>query len=182
MLTLTPLAIAEVLVVTPDVYPDARGYFFEAWNAATFSQAGLEQSFVQDNVSFSQRGTLRGLHYQIEQPQGKLVRALVGTIFDVAVDVRRGSPTFGAWVGAELSAENHRALWVPPGFAHGFLVTSSHALISYKCTTPYHRAHERAIVWNDAELAIDWPTDGAGPLLSPKDAAAPTFRDAEVFA
>jgi dTDP-4-dehydrorhamnose 3,5-epimerase len=179
----TPLAIPDVVLVEPRVFGDERGYFMEVWHALKFAEAGLDLSFVQDNQSRSRKGTLRGLHYQIEHAQGKLVRAISGTIFDVAVDLRRRSPSFGRWVGASLSGENKSQLYVPPGFAHGFLVTSEDAVVEYKCTDFYSPAHERSLVWDDPTVAIDWPIPpGVEPVLSAKDSAAAVLRDAEVFA
>ena len=171
-----------VKLLEPKVFGDDRGFFLESWNAAVFADAGIDASFVQDNHSRSARHVLRGLHYQIVAPQGKLVRVVAGAVFDVAVDIRRSSPNFGHWTGALLSAENKRMFWVPPGFAHGFVVLSETADFLYKCTTLYAPAHERSIAWNDPDLAIDWRLDGATPLLSPKDAAASRLADAEVFA
>jgi dTDP-4-dehydrorhamnose 3,5-epimerase len=176
----TRTAIPDVLVIEPKVFGDARGFFLESWNARSFAAAGLPAGFVQDNHSRSPRGVLRGLHYQIVQPQGKLVRVVVGEVFDVAVDVRRASPTFGRWVGERLSADNKRMLWIPPGFAHGFLVLSEAADFLYKTTDYYAPEHERVIAWNDPDLAIAWPLEGA-PTLSARDAAGARFRDAEVF-
>lgn len=169
-----------VLLIEPKVFKDERGFFFESWNGRAFAEHGIPLNFVQDNYSHSKRGVLRGLHYQIKQPQGKLVRALAGEIYDVAVDIRRGSPHFGKWVGVQLSAENKRMAWVPPGFAHGFLVLSDHAEVLYKNTDYYAPEHERCISWNDAALAIDWPLQGT-PLLSPKDAQGLRLHDAETF-
>ena len=175
--TVTPAAISEVLVLKPKVFGDARGFFFESFNQRDFEQAtgltGLQ--FVQDNHSKSARGVLRGLHYQIQQPQGKLVRVVQGEVFDVAVDLRKSSPTFGQWVGEVLSASNHKQLWVPPGFAHGFVVLSDTALFQYQVSAPYDRASDAGLRWNDARLAIDWPV--SAPLLSDKDAAAPFLAD-----
>jgi len=179
----TPTAIPDVLIIEPKVFGDSRGFFFESFNQAAFdAAAGQPAGFVQDNHSRSARGVLRGLHYQIQKPQGKLVRVVRGAVFDVAVDIRRASPTFGRWVGVELTEDNHRQLWVPPGFAHGFVVTSESADFLYKTTEFYAPAHERAILWNDADLGIDWPDLGMAPLLSAKDAAASPFRSAETFA
>lgn len=170
----TRLAIPDVVLIEPKVFGDARGFFFESFNQRAFNEAtGTNHQFVQDNHSRSSRGVLRGLHYQIQQPQGKLVRVAQGAVFDVAVDIRRSSPTFGQWVGVELSAENHRQLWVPPGFAHGFLVLSESAEFLYKTTDYYAPQHERSIAWNDASLGIDWPDAGGPPSLSAKDAVAP---------
>ena len=163
------------------MFGDARGFFFESFNARDFAQAtGLKVDFVQDNHSKSGHGVLRGLHYQIRHPQGKLVRVVQGEVFDVAVDLRRASPTFGRWVGERLSAENHRQLWIPPGFAHGFVVLSDSAEFLYKTTDYWFPEHERSLRWNDPALAIDWRVQGQ-PLLAAKDAAAPLLRDAEVF-
>ena len=178
----TPTEIPSVVLVEPTVFGDERGFFIESWERRKFAAAGIDADFVQDNHSRSVRGTLRGLHYQIEQPQGKLVRVTSGEVYDVAVDVRRASPTFGRWVGAVLSADNRRQLWIPPGFAHGFYVTSDAAEFQYKCTDFYAPAHERTIRWDDPDLAIDWPVPaGARPLLSPKDADGIRFRDADVY-
>jgi dTDP-4-dehydrorhamnose 3,5-epimerase len=180
---LTRTAIADVLLVTPAIFGDARGYFMETWHAEKFSAAGLDLTFVQDNQSVSGRGTLRGLHYQIRHPQGKLIRVVAGEIFDVAVDLRRSSPTFGQWVGAMLSGENKTQLYVPPGFAHGFLVTSDSAVVVYKCTDFYHPEHERTLLWNDADLAIDWPLlSGSRPLLSGKDMDGMRLGESESYA
>jgi dTDP-4-dehydrorhamnose 3,5-epimerase len=174
--------IPEVILIRPQVFGDARGYFLETWQKSRFAEAGVGADFVQDNHSHSARGVLRGLHYQIRQPQGKLVRVVTGSVFDVAVDVRRSSPTFGRWVGYELSDQNHHMLWVPPGFAHGYLVLSESADFLYRCTDFYAPQSERAIRWDDADLGVRWPLPGgAAPVLSGKDAAAPRFRDAEYF-
>jgi dTDP-4-dehydrorhamnose 3,5-epimerase len=177
-----PTEIPEVVLVRPKVFGDPRGYFFESWEERKFAAGGLDAKFVQDNHSRSARNILRGLHYQIQQPQGKLVRVVTGAVFDVAVDIRRSSPTFGRWVGATLSAENHHMLWVPPGFAHGFVVLSESADFLYRCTDFWAPQYERAIQWNDPDLKISWPLPpGASPVLSAKDAVAPRFRDAEYF-
>ncbi len=176
----TPLAIPEVILMEPRVFGDARGFFLESWNRRSFAEHGLDLDFVQDNHSRSRRGVLRGLHYQIQQPQGKLVRVVSGEVFDVAVDLRRSSPTFGQWVGATLSAENHRLLWVPPGFAHGFYVLSEVADFLYKATDFYAATHERTIIWNDPDIAIDWPLQGE-PLLAPKDAAGSPLAEAPCY-
>lgn len=174
--------IAEVKLITPRVIADNRGYFKETWNRKAFAEAGLDLDFVQDNQSRSSRGVLRGLHYQLHQPQGKLVRVLSGSIFDVAVDLRRSSPSFGEWAGAELSAENHAMLWVPAGFAHGFYVTSESAEISYKCTDFYSPGDERTIRWDDPELQIAWPIPpGQSPAVSEKDAQGVPFATADLF-
>lgn len=175
-------ALPGVRLIEPRVFGDDRGFFLESWNARAFAEAGLDVDFVQDNHSRSARHVLRGLHYQIANPQGKLVRVTVGAVFDVAVDLRRSSPHFGHWVGYELSAENKRMLWVPPGFGHGFVVLSESADFLYKCTTFYAPANERSLAWNDPALGIDWQLGSAAPLLSAKDAAAPCLTDAEVFA
>ena len=177
----TPTSIPDVRIVQPQVWTDPRGFFLEFWNSEGFAQAGIDQSFVQDNHSRSVEGTLRGLHYQIEQAQGKLVRVVTGRIFDVAVDLRRGSPTFARWVGTEISEENNRQLWIPPGFAHGFYVRSEQADVIYKCTAHYSAEHERTLRWDDPELAIEWPLHGAAPLLSAKDAAGLPLRLAPVY-
>ncbi len=174
--------IPEVILIRPKVFGDTRGYFLETWQKTRFAEAGVGVDFVQDNHSHSARGVLRGLHYQIRQPQGKLVRVVTGSVFDVAVDVRRSSPTFGRWVGYELSAQNHQMLWVPPGFAHGYLVLSESADFLYRCTDFYAPQSERAIRWDDADLGVRWPLPGGtAPVLSGKDSAAPRFRDAEYF-
>jgi dTDP-4-dehydrorhamnose 3,5-epimerase len=178
-----PLEIAGLVLVRPAVYADERGAFFECWHSRKFAAAGIDVEFVQENHSRSRRGTLRGLHYQLERPQGKLVRAVVGTIYDVAVDMRRSSATFGRWVGMELSEENGCMLWIPPGFAHGFLAVSDSAQVTYLCTEHYDPASERAVIWNDPVLGIRWPgLPESGPLLSPKDAGAMSFERAESFA
>jgi dTDP-4-dehydrorhamnose 3,5-epimerase len=171
----TPLAVPDVLLIEPDVFGDARGYFFESFNAARYRDAGVALPFVQDNVSLSARGVLRGLHFQQPNAQGKLVQVLAGEVFDVAVDVRGGSATFGRWVGAALSSANHHQLWIPPGFAHGFVVTSDSAMFAYKCTALYDRSSERTIRWDDPDIAIRWPV--ADVQLSAKDASAPLLRD-----
>ena len=173
--------IPDVLILEPKVFGDDRGFFFESFNEqALLDQAGIKTRFVQDNHSKSSKNVLRGLHYQIKQPQGKLVRVVVGEVFDVAVDLRTGSPNFGEWVGIHLSAENKRQFWVPPGFAHGFLVLSAAAEFLYKTTDYYAPEYERSLLWNDPELGIDWPVDG-DPILSVKDQAGVRFKDAEVF-
>src|SRR5690606_38644648 len=176
-----PTAIPDVLIIEPKVFGDARGFFFESFNQRAFNDAvGAEIQFVQDNHSRSTKNVLRGLHYQIEHAQGKLVRVVQGAVFDVAVDIRRSSPTFGKWVGVELSADNFRQLWVPAGFAHGFLVLSESADFLYKTTDYYYPEHERAIVWNDSELKINWPCS-TSPILSLKDLNAQPFLDAKYF-
>ncbi|HEX8601261.1 MAG TPA: dTDP-4-dehydrorhamnose 3,5-epimerase [Pseudoduganella sp.] len=173
--------IDGLLVIEPKVFGDDRGFFYESFNAQRFAElTGVQLPFVQDNHSRSARGVLRGLHYQIQQAQGKLVRVTAGSVFDVAVDLRKSSPTFGKWHGVVLSAENRRQLWVPPGFAHGFAVTSDFAEFLYKTTDYYAPAHERALLWNDPAIGIDWPLEGA-PLLSAKDQNGLPLADAEVF-
>jgi len=175
----TPTAIADVLLIEPKVFGDERGFFFESFNERAFREAtGVTLPFVQDNHSKSARGVLRGLHYQTQQAQGKLVRVVAGEVFDVAVDIRRDSPTYGQWVGEVLSGDNKRQLWVPPGLAHGFVVLSESAEFLYKTTDYYAPAHERCIAWNDPTLAIAWPSLGMSPLLSAKDAAGMAFGDA----
>ncbi len=175
-------ALPGLLILEPKVFGDTRGFFFESFNAQDFAKVTgvLDVNFVQDNHSRSAQGVLRGLHYQIQQPQGKLVRVTEGEVFDVAVDIRRSSPHFGQWVGVHLSAENKRQVWVPPGFAHGFAVLSASAEFLYKTTDYYAPTHERCIVWNDPDLAIVWPLQNA-PLLAAKDAQAPVLAQAEVF-
>lgn len=177
-----PTAIPDVLLIEPRVFGDARGFFFESFNQRAFAQAtGVDATFVQDNHSLSAHGVLRGLHYQIRQPQGKLVRVVAGEVFDVAVDLRRSSATFGKWVGAVLSAQNKTQMWVPPGFAHGFVVLSDAAEFLYKTTDYYAPEHEHCIAWNDPTLAIAWPTLAQAPALSGKDAAGVRWADAVVF-
>ena len=181
----SPTRLPEVLVLEPQVFGDDRGFFMESWNQRRFDEAtGLRARFVQDNHSRSPRGVLRGMHYQIEHAQGKLVRVVSGSVFDVAVDMRRSSPRFGQWVGVELDAQNKRQLWIPPGFAHGFLVLSEYADFLYKTTDYYAPEHERALAWNDPTVAIDWPLAeiGDAPRLSPKDAAGLPLPDCELFA
>jgi dTDP-4-dehydrorhamnose 3,5-epimerase len=175
------LDISEVLLFEPKVFGDERGCFFESYNKQVFDElTGLDVNFVQDNFSRSSRGVLRGLHYQIQNPQGKLVSVLSGEVFDVAVDIRRSSNTFGRWVGAYLSGQNHKQLWVPPGFAHGFIVLSDTVDFTYKVTDFYAPEHDRCILWNDPVLAIDWPADKE-PVLSEKDRTGCLFDDAEVY-
>ena len=175
-----PTRLPEVLILEPRVFEDSRGLFFESWNEKEFGRAGMRAHFVQDNHSRSAQGVLRGLHYQIRQPQGKLVRVVAGEIFDVAVDIRRSSPNFGQWEGVRLNAELHKMLWIPVGFAHGFCVLSEIAEVLYKATDYYAPEHGRCVLWNDPELGISWPLPG-DPKLSPKDAAGAPLRDAEVF-
>ena len=178
----TATDLPEVMIIEPKVFGDVRGFFLESFNARAFAEAtGVDLPFVQDNHSRSAQGVLRGLHYQIKQAQGKLVRVVRGAVFDVAVDVRRSSPNFGHWVGVELSEDNNRQLWVPPGFAHGFLVLSASADFLYKTTDYYAPEHERSVLWNDPAIGIDWPLLGE-PLLSGKDKVGALLKDAEVFA
>ena len=176
----TPTAIPEVKLIEPNVFGDERGFFFESWNARAFEAIGITDTFVQDNHSRSLRNVLRGLHYQIKQPQGKLVRVTAGEVFDVVVDLRRSSPTFGKWAGESLSAENKRMLWIPPCFAHGFVVTSDYAEFIYKSTDYWAPEHERTLAWDDPTLAIDWPITG-DPVLSQKDAKGAPFACAEIY-
>jgi len=178
----TPTAIPDVLVIEPQVFSDARGFFLETWNRRKFAEAGLDADFMQDNHSCSVKNTLRGLHYQLQNTQGKLVRVNLGKVFDVAVDIRRSSPTFGKWVGEIVSAENKKLFWVPPGFAHGFMVLSDVAEFQYKCTDYYNPAAERCIAFDDPDLAIDWPVkDQSQLILSAKDRAGKAFKEAELF-
>jgi len=177
----TPTEIPDVMVLEPRVFQDERGFFLESYNRRTVKEAtGLDLKFVQDNTSFSVRNVLRGLHYQIRQAQGKLISVMAGEIFDVAVDLRRSSPTFGKWVGVTISGGGHRMIWIPEGFAHGYLVLSEHAILLYKTTDYYAPEHERTILWNDPELAIRWPLESA-PIVSEKDRRATPFRSAELF-
>ncbi|KVZ15517.1 dTDP-4-dehydrorhamnose 3,5-epimerase [Burkholderia ubonensis] len=181
-ITVTASALPDVKIIEPRVFGDARGFFFESFNAREFEQAaGVTADFVQDNQSRSSRGVLRGLHYQIEHAQGKLVRVLHGEIYDVAVDLRRSSPTFGKWVGVTLSADNRRQLWVPPGFAHGFIAVSETADLLYKTTDYWYPEHERTLLWCDPALGIDWPLDGE-PLVAAKDAVGKPLLEADVYA
>ena len=178
-----PTAIPDLLILEPKVFGDARGFFMESYNAKVFHDAtGLSPNFVQDNHSRSGKGVLRGLHYQIEQAQGKLVRVTRGAVFDVAVDLRQSSPTFGQWVGLELSEENNRQFWIPPGFAHGFLVTSDSADFLYKTTDYYAPQFERSLAWNDPTVGVAWPLEGITPLLSVKDLAGKPLAECEKFA
>jgi dTDP-4-dehydrorhamnose 3,5-epimerase len=179
--TVIQTAIPDVLILKPKVFGDSRGFFFESFNAKDFANVtGLDVNFVQDNHSKSAKGVLRGLHYQLQQAQGKLVRVTQGAVFDVAVDIRKSSPTFGKWVGCELTQTNHKQLWVPQGFAHGFIVLSESADFLYKTTDYYAPAHERCIAWNDPSIGITWP-EGITPLLSAKDQQGVRFDQAEVF-
>lgn len=175
-------AIPGVLIIEPRVFGDERGFFMETWNAAAFAAAGLDLTFVQDNHSRSQKGVLRGLHFQNPGPQGKLVRVTSGAVFDVAVDLRASSPTFGQWVGVELSATNKRMFWVPEGFAHGFLTLEDDTDFLYKCTAPYAPQSEFTLAWNDPAVGIEWPVDGLEPLVSDKDAHGLALADVPVFA
>jgi dTDP-4-dehydrorhamnose 3,5-epimerase len=178
---ITPTKIEDVLIIEPQVFGDQRGFFFESFNSKTFTEkTGLKLNFVQDNHSRSQQNVLRGLHYQIKQPQGKLVRTVVGEIFDVAVDIRKSSPTFGQWVGVNLSAENKQQIWVPAGFAHGFLVLSEVAEVLYKTTDFYAPEYERSILWNDPDIGINWHLKDQ-PILSPKDQSGLLLKEAEIF-
>jgi len=181
--TATPTALPEVLLLQPQVHGDARGFFFESFNQRDFAQAtGIDSPFVQDNHSLSRRGVLRGLHYQLQRPQGRLVRVLAGSVFDVAVDLRRSSPNFGKWVGEVISAENKKQIWIPPGFAHGFLVLSDSAEFLYKTTDYYAPEYERSLLWSDPAIGIAWPLDaGQAPLLAAKDAAALPLAQAECY-
>jgi dTDP-4-dehydrorhamnose 3,5-epimerase len=177
-----PTRIPDVVLVKPKVFGDPRGYFLESWQEARFAAAGLPLHFVQDNHSRSSQWTLRGLHYQIQHTQGKLLRVTRGAIFDVAVDMRRSSATFGQWVGEELNDTNHHMLWVPPGFAHGFLTLSDDVDFLYKCTDIYSPQHDRAVRWDDPRIGIEWPLPSdVAPLLSPRDSVAPSFADTETF-
>lgn len=177
----TPTAIPDVLIIEPKVFGDARGFFYESFNQKAFNEAtGTSHQFVQDNHSRSAKGVLRGLHYQIQQPQGKLVWVVRGAVFDVAVDIRKSSPTFGQWVGMELSEDNHRQMWMPLGFAHGFVVTSESAEVLYKTTDYYAPEYERCIAWDDPDIGIDWPS-AAAPILSAKDQEGAAFACTEVF-
>jgi len=175
---LIPTRLPGTLVIEPQVFGDARGFFYESYNEAKYREAGIDRRFVQSNVSRSAKGVLRGLHYQWPNPQGKLVSVLEGEVYDVAVDIRRGSPTFGHWVAAMLTADNHRHFWIPEGFAHGFCVVSEFATFSYQCTALYEPAADAGIRWNDADIGIDWPV--SAPLLSGKDERAPFLKDVRV--
>ena len=174
-------ALPGVLLIEPKVFGDTRGFFLESWNRRTFAGLGLDLDFVQDNHSRSAKGVLRGLHYQLADPQGKLVRVTAGSVFDVAVDIRRSSPHFGKWVGYELSAENHRMLWVPPGFAHGFVALEDGTDFLYKCSAPYVPSDERCVMWNDPGIGIDWPLGDLEPLVSSKDQQGKSMREAETY-
>mgnify|MGYP001449553761 FL=1 len=173
--------IPDILVFEPTVYSDGRGYFMETWRQSVFDAQGIDAGFVQDNQSNSNRGTLRGLHYQLNRPQGKLARVVSGEVFDVAVDLRKSSAYFGQWIGVVLSAENRKQLWVPPGFAHGFYVLSESAELLYKCTEYYHPQDDHCLLWNDEAVAIDWPLLSSSPILSDKDRNARRLADAAVY-
>lgn len=177
---LVPTTLPGVCIVEPDVFGDTRGFFVETWNRRALTGLGIDADFVQDNHSRSRQGVLRGLHYQVQQPQGKLVRVTCGEVFDVAIDLRRSSPAFGRWAGVTLSADNHRMLWIPPGFAHGFLVISEIADFLYKTTDYYAPEHERCVAWNDPEIGIEWPLSGQ-PVLSAKDRLGVPLRAAETY-
>lgn len=179
----TPTRLPDVVVVDHDVFEDDRGFFMETWHQRAFEAAGIDARFVQDNYSRSSKGSLRGLHYQVRQPQGKLIRVVAGEAFDVAVDLRRSSPTFGQWVGTTLSSANRRSIWIPPGFAHGFVVTGESAEMVYRCTDYYDPRHERTLRWDDKDVAIEWPLETVGePILSVKDAGGALLKEAEVYA
>lgn len=178
---ITPTPLPDVKLLTPRVFSDDRGYFLESWNAEAFARAGIDCAFVQDNHSRSQRNVLRGLHYQLPGAQGKLVRVTNGAAFDVVVDIRRSSPDFGRWYSVELSAENKRMLWVPPGFAHGFLALAEDTDFLYKCTAPYQPGSEHCLLWNDPAIGIEWPVDIGAALLSEKDSEGKCLREAAVF-
>jgi dTDP-4-dehydrorhamnose 3,5-epimerase len=176
-----PTSIPDVLIIESEVFGDERGFFMETWNAQSFGSFGLDVAFVQDNHSRSNRGALRGIHYQLRRPQGKLVRVTAGSVFDVAIDLRRSAATFGKWVGVMLSAENRRMLWVPPGFGHGFLALENRTDFLYKCTDYYSPGDERCIRWDDPQIGIDWPIAGNSPVLSAKDLAGSGFSSAETY-
>ena len=178
----TDTAITDVKLIEPKVFGDDRGFFLESWNQNVFDAAGIDARFVQDNHSRSSRGVLRGLHYQMDPAQGKLVRVVAGAVFDVAVDMRASSPTFGQWVGYELSAQNHRMLWIPQGYAHGFLTLEDGTDFLYKCTDFYAPASEHCLAWNDPTVAVDWPLEGITPLVSAKDQVGKAFADTATFA
>ncbi len=178
-----PTRLPDVIVIRPEVFEDSRGFFMETWSRKDFEQVGIDADFVQDNYSSSVVGTVRGLHYQIERAQGKLVRVVKGEVFDVAVDIRKSSPDFGQWTSEILSAENRKQMWIPPGFAHGFLVLSETAEFEYKCTDYYAPEFDRSIRWDDPDIGIEWPlADGEQPVLSAKDSAAPFLKDADTYA
>lgn len=173
--------LSDVKILEPSIFRDDRGYFLETWHEEKLSELGIDVTFRQDNHSLSRKSTLRGLHYQVERPQGKLVRCPMGSIWDVAVDIRRSSPTFGQWVAVTLSAENHRQLWIPPGFAHGFLAFEDQTHVLYKCTDIFLPMHDRALAWDDPSLAIEWPMEVAPFIISEKDRSAPSLDAAELF-
>lgn len=181
VMKISPSKISEVLVLEPEVYADERGYFMETFRSSYLTKHGVELNFVQDNQSQSRIGTLRGLHYQLEFPQGKLVRVISGTVFDVAVDIRKNSSTFGKWIGETLSAENKKQLWIPPGFAHGFLVLSKSAELFYKCTEYYHAEDDYSLLWNDPAVGIEWPIQNREPILSEKDRIAQCLSQIPVY-
>ena len=174
-------SLSDVKIIEPTVFGDERGFFMETWSQRAFAEHGIEQNFVQDNHSRSARGVLRGMHYQIKHPQGKLVRVTQGEVFDVAVDMRKSSPQFGQWVGVELSDKNKRQLWVPPGFAHGFQVLSETADFQYKCTDIYAPEYERSLIWNDPDVGIDWPLNDLTPQLADKDKAGLLFNECDTY-
>ena len=175
--------LPDVIRVVPEWHRDSRGYFIETWRADEYADAGMGTPFVQENLSYSVKGTLRGIHYQIERPQGRLVRVVDGAVFDVAVDLRQSSPTFGQWIGETLSATNRLSIWIPPGFAHGFFVTGASAEMVYRCTDYYAPQHERTLLWNDPDVAIEWPSFGPGqPVLSAKDAGGDRLKDVDIYA
>jgi len=174
-------SLSDVKIIEPTVFGDERGFFMETWSQRAFAEHGIEQNFVQDNHSRSARGVLRGMHYQIKHPQGKLVRVTQGEVFDVAVDMRKSSPQFGQWIGVELSDKNKRQLWVPPGFAHGFLVLSETADFQYKCTDIYAPEYERSLIWNDPDVGIDWPLNDLTPQLADKDKAGLLFNECDTY-
>ena len=177
-----PTSIPDVMIVEPKVFGDERGFFLESWNARAFAEAGIDAQFVQDNHSCSAKGVLRGLHYQVDPAQGKLVRVVAGSVFDVAVDLRKASATFGKWVGVTLSAANRRMLWIPPGFAHGFLALEDGTEFLYKCTNFYTPSAEHCLMWNDPAIGVEWPLEGLTPLVSTKDSTARPLAGAEIFA
>ena len=176
-----PTDLAGPVIVEPVIHGDSRGFFLESWTRKAFEEAGIHADFVQDNHSRSARGVLRGIHYQLGKPQGKLVRVTRGAVFDVAVDLRRSSPAFGSWTGVLLSGDNKKMLWIPPGFAHGFLALQDETDFLYKCTDYFSPGEERAIAWNDPDIAIDWPLDGLEPIVSDRDRNAPRLAEAEVY-
>jgi dTDP-4-dehydrorhamnose 3,5-epimerase len=178
---ITKTSIQDILIIHPKVFEDERGYFFEVFQAQKYTSFGLKASFIQDNQSGSKKGVLRGLHYQIQKPQGKLIRVINGEVFDVAVDIRKSSPTYGKWIGTVLSSDNKIQIWIPPGFAHGFYVTSDVGEIVYKTTEVYAPEFERTIIWSDPDIGIKWPLSNVDPIISPKDANGKFLRDAEIY-